>query len=139
MHRKIIPYNPRLKELARQLRSNLTRTEAMLWEHLENKQLRGYDFDRQRPVDEYIVDFFCKDLLLAIEIDGASHDHPDAFLEDLTRQQRLESLGIRLLRFTDQDVHQDPAAAARAIEDWITANHASANHLSPTPPTASGS
>jgi very-short-patch-repair endonuclease len=82
--------------------------------------LRGYDFDRQRPVDEYIVDFFCKDLLLAIEIDGASHDHPDAYLEDLHRQQRLESLGIRLLRFTDHDVHRDPAAVARAIEDWIS-------------------
>jgi very-short-patch-repair endonuclease len=138
MRRKIIPYNPRLKALARQLRSNLTRTEAMLWEHLKNKQLRGYDFDRQRPIDEYIVDFFCKDLLLAIEIDGASHDHPDAYLEDLTRQQRLESLGIHLLRFTDHDVHQDPAAVARAIEDWVTAHYTSPNHLSPTPPTASG-
>ncbi len=120
MPRKIIPYNPRLKALARQLRSNLTRAEAALWGHLKNKQLMGYDFDRQRPVDEYIVDFFCKDLLLAIEIDGASHDHPDAYLEDWQRQQRLESLGIRLLRFTDHDVHQDPAAIARAIEDWVS-------------------
>ena len=120
MRRKIIPYNPRLKTLARQLRNNLTRTEAMLWIHLQNKQLLGYDFDRQRPVDEYIVDFFCKDLLLAIEIDGASHDHPDAYAADLQRRQRLESLGIRLLRFTDHDVQRDPAAVARAIEDWIS-------------------
>ena len=120
MRRKIIPYNPRLKALARQLRSNLTRTEAALWDHLKNKQLLGYDFDRQRPIDEYIVDFFCKDLLLAIEIDGASHDHPDAYLSDLHRQQRLENLGIHLLRFTDGDVYRDPAAVARAIEDWIS-------------------
>lgn len=120
MRRKIIPYNPRLKPLARQLRNNLTRTEAMLWKYLQNRQLLGYDFDRQRPIDEYIVDFFYKDLLLAIEIDGASHDHPDAYAADWQRRQRLESLGIRLLRFTDHDVRRDPAAVARAIEDWIS-------------------
>ena len=120
MRRKIIPYNPRLKALARQLRNNLTRTEAMLWKHLQNRQLLGYDFDRQRPVDEYIVDFFCKELLLAIEIDGASHDHPDAYAADCLRQQRLESLGIRFLRFHDHDVQRDPAAVVRAIEDWIS-------------------
>ena len=100
----------------------------MLWEHLKNRQLKGYDFDRQRPIDEYIVDFFCKELLLAIEIDRASHDHPDAYPEDLTRQQRLESLGIRLLRFTDHEVHGNPAAVASVIEDWITVHHASPNH-----------
>lgn len=120
MRKKIIPYNPRLKALARQLRNNLTRAEAMLWKHLKDKQLMGYDFDRQRPVDEYIVDFFCKDLLLAIELDGSSHDHPDAYVPDLQRQQRLESLGIRLLRFEDHDVQRDPAAVVRAIEDWIS-------------------
>ncbi len=120
MRRRIIPYNPRLKALARQLRNNLTRAEAMLWKHLKDKQLMGYDFDRQRPVDEYIVDFFCKDLLLAIELDGASHDHPDAYAADLQRQQRLENLGIRLLRFEDNDVQRDPAAVVRAIEDWIS-------------------
>ncbi len=120
MRRKIIPYNPRLKALARQLRNNLTRTEAMLWKHLQKEQLLGYDFDRQRPVDEYIVDFFCKELLLAIEIDGASHDHPDAYAADLQRQQRLETLGSCLLRFTDHDEQKAPAAIARAIEDWIS-------------------
>jgi very-short-patch-repair endonuclease len=120
MRRKIIAYNPRLAALARQLRNNLTRAEAMLWKHLKDKQLMGYDFDRQRPVDEYIVDFFCKDLLLAIEIASASHDHPDAYLEDRQRQQRLESLRIRLLRFTDQEVQRDPAAVARAIAHWIS-------------------
>jgi very-short-patch-repair endonuclease len=123
MRRKIIPYNPRLKELAQQLRQNMTIAEAMLWNHLKNKQVLGYDFDRQRPVDEYIVDFYCKDLLLAIEVDGDSHDHPDAYMADWQRQQRLESLGIRFLRFEDRMVKRDPAAVIRAIEDWILTDH----------------
>ncbi|GAK52433.1 hypothetical protein U14_03684 [Candidatus Moduliflexus flocculans] len=68
--RNIIPYNPNLVPLAKQLRQNMTLAEVLLWNHLKQKQMRGYDFDRQRPIDEYIVDFYCKDLMLAIEIDG---------------------------------------------------------------------
>ena len=60
--REIIPYNPKLKVLARNLRNDSTFTEIMLWNHLKKKQLRGYDFDRQIPIDNYIVDFYCKDL-----------------------------------------------------------------------------
>ena len=68
MRRKIIPYNPALKEKARELRNNSTKTEIMLWMYLKGKQMKGYDFHRQKPLDEYIVDFFCNELLLAIEI-----------------------------------------------------------------------
>ena len=71
--RKIIPYNPILKERAQELRNNSTFSEIMLWNHLKKKQMRGFDFDRQRPIDNYIVDFYCKDLFLAIEIDGERH------------------------------------------------------------------
>lgn len=71
--RKIIPYNPKLKEFARKLRNESTFTEIMVWNYLKKKQMRGYDFDRQRPIDNYIVDFYCKNLQLAIEIDGESH------------------------------------------------------------------
>ena len=73
MRRKIIPYNPKLKEYARKLRKNSTFTEIMLWNYLKGKQMKGFDFDRQRPIDKYIVDFYCKDLQLAIEVDGESH------------------------------------------------------------------
>lgn len=79
----------------------------------------GYDFDRQKPLDNYIVDFFCKDLNLAIEIDGDSHDHEDAYKADLVRQQRLESLGIHFLRFDDREVKQDMKNVLRTIEIWI--------------------
>ncbi|MFD2603727.1 endonuclease domain-containing protein [Flavobacterium suzhouense] len=70
MKRKIIPYNPNLKELARQLRNGSTKAEIVLWQKLKRKQMYGYDFDRQKPVDNYILDFFCHDLMLGIEVDG---------------------------------------------------------------------
>lgn len=73
MKKKIIPYNPKLKGYARELRNSSTFAEIVLWGYLKGKQMRGYDFDRQRPIDNYIVDFYCKDLQLAIEIDGESH------------------------------------------------------------------
>jgi len=71
--RKIIQYNPKLKELARKLRNDSTYTEIMIWNYLKGKQMRGFDFDRQRPIDNFIVDLYCKNLRLAIEIDGESH------------------------------------------------------------------
>ena len=71
--RNILPYNPALKDKARELRNNSTKTEILLWTFLKGRQLRGFDFHRQRPIDEYIVDFFCSELMLAIEIDGVSH------------------------------------------------------------------
>jgi len=61
--RKIIPYNPWLKEFARKLRNDSTFTEIMVWNYLKNKQLRGYDFDRQGPIDNYIVDFYCNSVI----------------------------------------------------------------------------
>lgn len=68
--RKIIPYNPKLKLLARQLRNNSTPTEIRLWQHLKGKQMMGYDFHRQKPLDNYVADFFCNELMLALEIVG---------------------------------------------------------------------
>ena len=73
MRRKIIPYNPALKEKARELRNNSTTSEIKLWKFLKGKQMCGYDFHRQKPLDNYIVDFFCDELMLAVEIDGLSH------------------------------------------------------------------
>ena len=68
-----ICYNPKLKNLARTLRNNSTLSEVLLWNHLKGKQMKGYDFHRQKPLDNYIVDFFCPKLRLIIEIDGESH------------------------------------------------------------------
>jgi len=68
-----LQYNPKLKEFARRLRNNSTYAEIRLWQKLNKKQLKGYDFHRQKPIDNFIVDFFCHELMLAIEIDGVSH------------------------------------------------------------------
>ena len=117
--RKIIPYNPKLKQLAKELRKNMTVSEVLLWNELKQKRMLGYDFDRQRPIDEFIVDFYCKELMLAIEIDGISHYTEEAFKKDTERQKRLESLGVNFLRFDDSEVKNDMNNVLRTIENWI--------------------
>jgi len=82
----------------------MTLSEVLLWQELKGKQMLGYDFDRQRPIDEYIIDFYCKDLQLSIEIDGESHTHEEVAENDVVRQKRLEELGVRFLRFDDLEV-----------------------------------
>jgi len=113
----IIPYDPKLKEIARRLRNNSTLSEILLWRHLKGKQMLGYDFDRQKPIDNYIVDFFCNELMLAIEIDGISHEYKVE--KDGIRQRQLESLGIRFLRFTDSDVKKNLEGVVTSIRNWI--------------------
>jgi very-short-patch-repair endonuclease len=121
MNRKqIISYNPNLKELARQLRKNSTLSEVLLWQYLKGKQMFGYDFDRQKPVDNYIVDFFCNELMLAIEIDGDTHNYK--IERDIKRQRRLENSGIRFLRFTDEDVKENIEGVVMIIGEWIRRN-----------------
>ncbi|HQF41260.1 MAG TPA: DUF559 domain-containing protein [Ignavibacteriaceae bacterium] len=115
--KKIIPYNPKLKEYARKLRNNSTFTEIMVWNYLKGKQIRGYDFDRQKPIDNYIVDFYCKDLFLAIEIDGESHYGNT--IRDIKKDKRLNELGVTVLRFDDMEVIYQLAEVIRKIEKWI--------------------
>ena len=118
MKRKVIlPYNPKLKEVARRLRKNGTLSEVLLWRYLKGKQILGCDFDRQKPINNYIVDFFCNELMLAIEIDGCSHNEKSE--EDRIRQAKLESLGIRFLRFHDSDIKKNIQGVLWVIEDWI--------------------
>ena len=117
MRRKIIPYNPKLKEYARELRKNSTFTEIMLWNYLKGKQMRGYDFDRQRPIDNYIVDFYCKDLQLAIEVDGESHYGNQK--ADNRREKRLNKLGVTVLRFDDMEIIYELDLVLKKIEKWI--------------------
>ncbi len=103
MKNKIIPYNPKLKELARELRKNSTLAEVLLWLKIKGKAM-GVEFHRQVPIDNFIVDFYCHELMLAIEIDGSSHDDKQDY--DQNRQLILENLGVRFIRFRDIDVKQ---------------------------------
>ena len=115
-----IPYQPHLKELARQLWKNMTPGEVILWQYLKHKQICGYDFDRQRPIDAYIVDFYCKSLMLVIEIDGSSHDSETARQSNYLRQTRLESLGVRFLKFREAQVYHQTPTVIQTIQTWIT-------------------
>jgi very-short-patch-repair endonuclease len=118
--RKIIPYNPELKELAKELRRNMTLSEVLLWNELKQKNMLGYDFDRQRPIGNYIVDFYCKELSLAIEIDGDTHIYKYDY--DDQRQKELENLGVHFLRFEDIEVKRNMWNVLRVIDDWIEKN-----------------
>jgi very-short-patch-repair endonuclease len=81
----ILPYNPKLKILARRLRNNSTLAEVLLWQNIKGKSY-GYEFHRQLPIDEFIVDFYCHELHLAIEIDGDTHNY--IFENDINRQNK---------------------------------------------------
>jgi len=103
MKRKIITYNPNLKSFANKLRKNMTFGEIALWREIKNKKL-GVRFSRQIPIDQYIVDFYCKDLQLVLEVDGSIHFKEGHQEKDAIRQNRLESLGVIVIRFSDLDV-----------------------------------
>jgi len=117
--RKIIPYNPKLKELARELRNNSTKAEIILWLKLKGKQMYGYDFHRQKPIGNYILDFFCQELMLGIEIDGYSHELLEVYNKDVKKEVELKKYGITTLRFSDYQVLRDMENVLRAIEFFI--------------------
>jgi very-short-patch-repair endonuclease len=117
--RKIIPYNPKLTQLAKKLRNESTETEIYLWLKLKGKQMYGYDFHRQKPIDNYILDFFCYDLMLSIEVDGYSHEILEVYNKDIVKEKRMNEIGITILRFSDFEVLRDMENVIRAIEFYI--------------------
>ena len=116
MKNKIIPYNPKLKEYDRELRKNSTLSEVLLWKNIKNKAL-GVQFHRQVPMLEYIVDFYCHELMLAIEIDGDSHLYKYEY--DVKRQGELEQQGVVFLRFSDLDVKQNMFSVGLSLEQVV--------------------
>jgi very-short-patch-repair endonuclease len=110
-------YNPKLKELARENRNNPTLAEKMLWKQLKGKKLKGYDFHRQKPVENFIADFYCYALRMIIEVDGSSHNEKRNY--DEIRQRRLEELGFTVLRFTNDDVLNNLEGVIKSLEEWI--------------------
>ena len=119
MKREIIPYNPQLKELAKELRNNSTKAEIILWLKLKGKQMHGYDFHRQKPIDNYILDFFCYELMLGIEVDGYSHEFLEVYNKDVVKEKKMNEFGIYVLRFSDNEVLKDMENVLRAIEFYI--------------------
>jgi len=98
-------YNKNLKGFARANRSAMTKAEACLWEYvLRARQMKGYQFRRQRSVLNYIADFMCKELMLILEVYGMTHHYPDKQENDRVRQKELELAGFAVLRIDNEDV-----------------------------------
>lgn len=112
----IIPYNPKLKEYARQLRNNSTLSEVLLWQKIKGKAL-GVEFHRQVPINEFIVDFYCHEIQLAIEIDGSSHDNKYDY--DCRRQNILETKGVEFIRFEDSSVKKEMFSVLLALKHKV--------------------
>jgi very-short-patch-repair endonuclease len=111
--------NPTMKDRRRALRHNLSKAEAIMWKRLSRRQMHGCKFRRQHSVDQYVLDFYCPELKLAIEIDGDSHFVPDADISDKERQKYIETFGIRFLRFTNTDVCKNLDGVCRVIFNEI--------------------
>ncbi|RNL88449.1 DUF559 domain-containing protein [Sinomicrobium pectinilyticum] len=116
MPNKIIPYRKDLKEKARKLRRNPTCTEKILWTKIRKKAL-GIEFHRQVPILDYIVDFYCHELFLAIEIDGPIHNLQTD--KDIKRQKKLEAQGVRFLRFSNEEVFTDITSVLNSIKKFV--------------------
>ncbi len=86
------------------LRKNMTKAEIILWSKLKGKQLKGLKFRRQYGINNYVVDFYCPELRLAIELDGDVHGYNSRITYDKQRQRDIEKLGIKVLRYTNNDV-----------------------------------
>ncbi len=94
-------------EWARELRKSMTEAERILWSRLRNRKTDGLNFRRQHPIDEYIVDFYCHEFKLVIEVDGEIHNTPENAEKDNGRAAEIERFGIKIIRFTnDEVVHQ---------------------------------
>jgi very-short-patch-repair endonuclease len=108
-----------VKARRRSLRNNLPTAEIILWSKLKSRQIMGCKFRRQYSVGSYVIDFYCPELKLAIEIDGDSHYRKKAIEYDMERQSFIESFGIRFLRFTNSDVYRNLSGVLTEIGKTI--------------------
>jgi very-short-patch-repair endonuclease len=100
---------------AKELRNNMTDAEVLLWDELKNRKIFKSKFRRQHPIDIFIVDFYCHEIKLVIEIDGEIHLEKDVAEHDDGRTHELEKLGIKILRFTNDQVFNDINSVVKEI------------------------
>ena len=100
-------YDNRLKEYSQQLRKNMTDAEKALWLKIRGKQLKGHQFYRQKPLGNFIVDFYCPKGNIVIELDGGQHYSDEGKVKDNQRDNYLKGLGLRVLRFSDREVFEN--------------------------------
>ncbi len=126
------PYNPALKPFSRNLRSNMTDAEQLLWSKLRRKQILGLQFYRQKPLANYIVDFYCAAANLVIELDGSQHFEPSHQASDTERDRVLESMGIQVLRFDNRQVLTELDAVMSVVFNTVE------KQIPPNPPFSKG-
>ena len=107
------------KEKRRKLRQNQTNAEELVWRYLRNKQMLGYKFKRQYSIDHFVIDFYCPELKLAVEVDGESHNNPEQGEYDIKRQKYLEKFNVKFVRIKDEDLIGNPNQALMKIENAI--------------------
>ncbi len=133
LHGTIIPYDKKLTVAARELRNNQTPAEKSIWQFLK-RDATQYRFLRQKPIDHFIVDFYCSQLLLAIEIDGSYHEEKIDY--DQQRSDKLATYGIKVIRYTNQQVLTDFDNTKKDLMNRLAERHqdlllSSKEHISP--------
>jgi very-short-patch-repair endonuclease len=118
----MLPYDKRLREPSRRLREAMTAAEQFLWSKIRMKQVSGYWFYRQKPVGEYIADFYCPKAKLVIEVDGGKHLSRENREYDKVRDKYMEGLGLRILRFTNIEILTNIKGVLKRINDKISLN-----------------
>lgn len=114
-----VPVPVPLLEAARTLRKNMTDAEQLLWLCLRRKQLGGFRFRRQHPFEQYVLDFFCCEARLTVELDGGQHNEPDMRLRDEERTAFLKHHGIEVVRFWNNEVFSNLDGVLQPIYDLL--------------------
>ena len=112
-----LPYNPELKERAKSLRKARNLPEVLFWKQVHKFKFHGIDFDRQRIIGNYIVDFYVKTLGLVVEINGSSHDNKQAY--DAERTDYLKSFGLKVVAIPVKEIMQNMAGVLENLEGYI--------------------
>ena len=132
-----LSYNPALTEKARENRKTPTPAEQRLWfEVLQNKRLNNLKFTRQKPLDKYIVDFYCAELMLAIEIDGDTHAEQQQY--DETRTHRLKTLGVEVIRYTNAEVMNNLEGVYEDLLERVVERQSTTSSTPLNPPLSGG-
>ncbi len=110
---------PKLLGIAYDLRRSMTEAEKLLWRKLRNRQVKGYRFRRQHPIRDFVVDFFCYDAKLIVELDGDVHNDPFQMERDKERTKVLKDLGLTEIRFSNDEVFNNPDEVVSKIADHL--------------------
>ena len=129
--RKAMAISPDIVDIARELRLKSTDAENLLWQALRNRRFCGFKFRRQHPVSRFILDFYCHEARLSIELDGGGHTDEGQKLYDDERTRILEGAGIRVLRFWNSDLLTDLESVLEAIHEALSPSPGAERHPLP--------